>query len=291
MGKIYDFIVKVGDVLGVFITIGTLIADFVGVLEKPSVISLYLIGFILFATSHFSLKINYVFARPIIKVRRAFTGIFTLRPLTTGVTSTTSVTAHVYPSPIFGGEDIIPYNTTSPKGVFEIIDSTNQKEDKYQFALVEIWNQPKIKTELSNANKVLAETYFFDNYGKQLLDREIIYARWWDEKEVPKEGEARRTLRHTELPANNEVRTLAIALSHVEEKMIFAYGVESLPKKEWRKSEYFLNCLDAIAIVVIKGNNMENVNFAFSLRTKEDNNLEFYFMEQIPDFAKDIGKS
>lgn len=285
MQKVYGVVVKGGDVIGTLISIGTLVADIAGWFENPNWRYLYIVGFVLLGISHFWLRINFTFARPNIEFKRSYIQKkLPLRSSSKGVTTSTTITATVYkPGSITLG------STTAPEGKFEKLDDEETKENTYDFALIEVRNMPKIKTEISNAINVMVESYFFGKNDKLIINPDItIYARWWDETEVPREGEARRTLRSTNIPANNEIRTLVIALSHTEENMLFAYGVESLAKKEWRNSDFFLVERKVTAIIIIKGDNMDNKKYGFTLEVKEDNSLEICDLEKLPKYAKDI---
>ncbi len=254
MQKAYNFVVSWGGLMSIVLSIGTLIADIAGWFQNPNWRFLYLLGFLLLFISYSWLYINHYYGRPRIVVRKYYPRKWTI--FTSGLTTT----------------------STTTEG-----DVQEARQDDYDFAFIEFHNKPKIKTGDSSAKDVIAEISFYNKWGKELLE-DVFYARWWEESE---RGNA-RTLRKAEIPSSGEIVKLAFASSHTKEDMIFAYGVDSLPKMEWRNERYLLKDKEPIAIVSVKGTNMDDVPlFALQLGLNTDRRMTIKEIE-LPSWLQSI---
>jgi hypothetical protein len=154
-----------------------------------------------------------------------------------------------------------------PKPKLEIVDKpyTDKRPLYHESGLViaqpfcanlRFRNSPEIRTSETNANKVYAETTFYDMNLKEIL--KVDKLRTSDIPEPSRQlGIPERQYYEVEFNANGNPREYTIAIKHEEDADCYAFSDHNYFYPKWRKPEYILQGDKFYVRVNLKGENAE----------------------------------
>jgi len=153
-------------------------------------------------------------------------------------------------------------------------------------ANVRFRNSPEMHTSEANANKVYAETIFYDINLKEIFRADKL--RTNDVPEPPRQlGIPQREYYEVEFNANGNPREYTIAIKHEADDACYVFSDHNYSHFAWRKPEYILQGDKFYVKVDLKGENAEG-EFWFILRNYgKGKNIELEITDKpIPDKDK-----
>lgn len=165
-----------------------------------------------------------------------------------------------------------PGGTISPneyKPAFRAKHGTT--EDSYTetidqaYALIDFVNNPDVKKNVHNADRVIARINYYTENGNEILKREV--KGFWSQNPEPSRIVAPQPdISEIDIPANGDERTLCIAVKNKEEVDCFAYSSDSYKNSEFlKRPDLRLGTGTIIVHVTLSGVHLDNIVFRFRL--------------------------